>query len=166
METSLLGRKKRQLKSGMMWCLWEIMMASWNLRKLNNLNQTSMIWQTLMKLLVQTVRQPNMKPGWQSTMHPLKNVSISFTSTPPLSLLHNQKTVSNVSGAFHNSTRVCAHHLISMLRLKGPRCSQSKMTLVQCNNMIFLAVIKVLDIHIGSAGAQILLARLVHEPNA
>ena len=47
-----------------------------------------------------------------------------------------------------------------MLSIEDPA-----LTLVGCNNMVFLAVIKVLDIHIGSASEQTLLAHLVHEPN-
>ena len=39
------------------------------------------------------------------------------------------------------------------------------LTLVRCGNMVFLAVIKILDIHIGSANEQTVSANLVHEPN-
>jgi hypothetical protein len=39
------------------------------------------------------------------------------------------------------------------------------LTLVRCDNMVFLAVIKILDIRIGSANEQTVSANLVHEPN-
>ena len=47
-----------------------------------------------------------------------------------------------------------------MLSIKDPA-----LTLVRCDNMVFLAVIKILDIRVGSTLEQTVSAHLVHEPN-
>jgi hypothetical protein len=95
-----------------------------------------------------------------------KSTILRFYSSP-LTVAQSKDRLKRVRGfsQFDEDVRTLPDINASIEKSKMLSIEDPALTLVRCNNMVFLAVIKVLDIHIGSASEQTLSARLVHEPN-
>jgi hypothetical protein len=95
-----------------------------------------------------------------------KSTILQFYSSP-LTVAQSKDRLKRVCGFSQFDEDVCTPPDIHAYTEKGKLLSveDPALTLVRCNDMVFLAVIKVLDICVGAVSEQTLSARLVHEPN-
>jgi hypothetical protein len=95
-----------------------------------------------------------------------KSTILRFYSSP-LTAVESKDRLKRVHGfsQFDEDNRTPPDINTSIEKGKVLSVEDPTLTLVRCNGLVFLAVIKVLDIHVGSANEQTLSAHLVHEPN-
>ena len=95
-----------------------------------------------------------------------KSTILRFYSSP-LTVAESKDRLKRVRGfsQFDENIHTLPDINVSIENGKILSIEDPALTLVRCDNMVFLAVIKVLDIRLGSAPVQTVPAHLVHEPN-
>ena len=95
-----------------------------------------------------------------------KSTVLRFYSSP-LTVAESKDRLKRVRGfsQFDENIHTLPDINVSIEKGKILSIEDPALTLVRCDNMVFLAVIKVLDIRLGSAPVQTVPAHLVHEPN-
>ena len=95
-----------------------------------------------------------------------KSTILQFYSSP-LTVAESKDRLKRVSGfsQFDENIHTLPNINVSIEKGKILSIKNPALTLVRCDNMVFLAVIKVLDIRLGYAPVQTVPAHLVHEPN-